>query len=62
MKYPPGEIIWVTKINEQQKISHIITSKPSREFYFIYELRGGTFVKLGKAKSPLDLEKKFLSE
>ena len=37
----------------------IVTSKPTRDFYFLYELVDGVFKKLGKAKSPLELEEKF---
>lgn len=31
----------------------ISPSKPARDFYFLYELKDGKFVKLGKDKSPI---------
>lgn len=37
----------------------ILTSKESREFYFLYELVDGEFKKLGKARTPKELEDKF---
>lgn len=39
--------------------SLILTSKESREFYFLYELIDGEFKKLGKARTPKELEDKF---
>lgn len=37
-----------------------MTSKEtSRDYYFLYELVDGTFRKLGKARSPKELEAKF---
>lgn len=38
----------------------IITSKESsRDYYFLYELVDGPFKKLGRARSPKELEEKF---
>lgn len=37
----------------------LFTSKDSRDFYFLYELVDGNFRKLGKARSPTELEEKF---
>lgn len=36
-----------------------MTSKPIRDFYFLYEVVDGEFKKLGKAKNPTELEEKF---
>jgi hypothetical protein len=37
--------------------SFILTSKPARDFYFLYEvLDDGSLKKLGKARSPTELE------
>jgi hypothetical protein len=37
----------------------VITSKEARDFYFLYKSSGKLFEKLGRAKSPVDLEGKF---
>lgn len=57
--YPKGEIVWVTYLNCDGRPRFIITSRPARDFYYLYEADNGTFQKLGKSKSPLELEQKF---
>ena len=59
MTYPKGEQVWTSYYNSSHKLLFIVTSKPSRDFYFLYELVYGVFKKLGKAKSPLELEESF---
>lgn len=60
IKYPKGEIVWVNYANKNGKIIFILTSKPSREYYFLYEvLEDGSLNKLGKAKEPPELEEKY---
>ena len=60
LKYPKGERVWVGYYNAQHELLFIMTSKEtSRDYYFLYELVGGTFRKLGKARSPKELEAKF---
>lgn len=59
-KYPRGERIWVGAYNQAHELKFIITSKEtSRDYYFLYELVDGEFCKLGRAKSPKELEEKF---
>ena len=55
VKYPKGEIVWVTYRNTAEEIKFIITSKPARDAYFLYELINDEFKKLGKAKTPTKL-------
>ncbi len=57
--YPKGEIVWVTYLNYDNQLRFIMTSKPTRDLYYLYEEDNGVFKKLGKAKSPLELEQKF---
>ena len=45
--------------NAEHELCFILTSKESREFYFLYELVDGEFKKLGKARTPKELEDKF---
>lgn len=57
-KIPPSEKIWVICKNNG-KITHIITSKLTREQYFLYTVNDDmTIKKIAKGKSPIDLEKK----
>lgn len=58
-KYPKGERVWVGYYNSNHELRFILTSKDSRDFYFLYELVENGFCKLGKARSPTELEEKF---
>lgn len=59
MTYPRGEQVWTSYYNSLHELLFIVTSKQTRDFYFLYEVVDGAFKKLGKAKSPLELEEKF---
>ena len=59
MIYPKGEQVWTRYYNSSHELLFIITSKDIRDYYFLYEFVDGTFKKLGKAKSPLELEERF---
>ena len=60
LKYPKGETVWVSYRTTENEKRFIITSKnDDRTWYFLYELQGDTFKKLGKAKNPYELEEKF---
>lgn len=59
-KYPKGEQIWVAYYTSGRELLFILTSKEtSREYYFLYELLDGAFKKLGRSRSPRELEEKF---
>lgn len=58
MKYPRGEIVWVGYHDAGGTLRFFLTSKPTREMYFLYEVNDGTYKKLGKSKSPPELERK----
>lgn len=58
-RYPRGERVWVSFYDKDHELMFIITSKESsRDFYFLYELVDGSFKKLGRARSPKELEEK----
>jgi hypothetical protein len=58
--YPKGEHIWVGYYSDKHELMFITTSKDSsREYYFLYEYSKGKFKKLGKSRSPRELEEKF---
>lgn len=60
IKYPKGEVIWVGYYDIQKDLRFVMTSKENnRDFYFLYELVNGQFKKLGRARSPKELENKF---
>lgn len=55
-----GECVWISYYNEAKELRFVITSKEtSRDYYFLYEIVDGEFNKLGRAKSPKELEEKF---
>lgn len=58
-KLPKGETVWVEYQNRNHDTLFILTSKETRDMYFLYELVNGVFKKLGKAKEPPELEQKF---
>lgn len=58
LKFPSGEIVWVRYCNSGDP-QFIITSKPSRDYYYLYQVVEDGIKKLGRAKTPPELEKKF---
>ena len=56
---PKTERIWVKRITEKGE-TYYITSKDTRDYYFLYKMEKDKAVKLGKAKSPLELELKYI--
>lgn len=60
IKVPKGEQAWVWYNNVKGEAVCLLTSKPLRDFYFLYEVKSdGSLAKLGKAHSPTELEEKF---
>ena len=57
-KVPKGEFLW-TRYTKDDKTNYIITTKTyfNREYYYLYKVNGKTLEKLGRAKSPVELEK-----
>jgi hypothetical protein len=53
---PSTETIWVT-ITDDLGDEYVITSKTTRDMYYIYRLEKDKAVKLGKNENPLELEK-----
>lgn len=57
---PKDERCWVAYYSRDHVLRFLLTSKEtSREFYFLYQVDGERLTKLGKARSPRDLEEKF---
>lgn len=60
LKYHRGEQVWVSYYNADHELLFILTSKESsREYFYLYELVDGSLKKLGRARSPKELEEKF---
>lgn len=59
MKCPKGEIEWVVYHNSKNEPCFLVTSKENREYYFLYKAENNVLTKLGKARTPSELEKKF---
>ena len=57
---PKNEIVWTLYYNTSGSPVFLLSSKPNREYYIMYEiLDDGKLNRLGKSKSPLELEKKY---
>jgi len=60
IKYPKNEIPWVSYVGTHGNIVCVLTSNKTQEYYYLYEVQpDGSLQKLGKAKSPPELERKF---
>ena len=60
MKYPKGERGWVSYYNPTGDLLFIMTSKENdRSWYFLYKIEDGKMKKLGKARTPPELEQQF---
>lgn len=60
LQYPKGERVWVEYYNQKKELRYIVTAKQTREYFYVYELVNGAFVKLGRDKNPLALEEKYI--
>lgn len=56
---PATERIWLKCTTEKGDV-YYITSKDVRDYYFLYKTEKDKAVKLGKARSPLELEQKYI--
>lgn len=57
-KLPPSELLWLTE-NTSGGIFYI-TSNKTRDTYYIYKQNQNSVSRLGKGKSPAELESKFI--
>ena len=47
-----GEIQWVGYYDINGERRYVITSKPTRDVYYLYSVEDGVYKKIGKAKTP----------
>ena len=59
MPPPKGERAFSGYYNRNGILLFVITAKEARDYYFLYEVKDDTYVKLGRSKNPLDLVEKF---
>lgn len=62
IRYPKGERLWARYYDKKNALRFFITSKEARDYYFLYEVSGDSVKKLGKARTPRDLEMKYKIE
>lgn len=56
---PKSETIWLKRIAQNGDI-YYITSKEIRDCYYLYKMENNKAVKIGKATTPPELEKKYI--
>lgn len=59
---PKTERIWVQRTTGDGSVYYITSKDNDRSYYFLYKMNDDKAVKLGKAKSPLDLESKYIDK
>ena len=59
IQYPKGEHVWERIFNTGQIPVIIVTSKQQRDYYYLYELKDGKYVKLGRGRNPRELKEKY---
>lgn len=60
VKYPKGERVWMSYWSRENELLFLLTSKENnRDWYYLYENVDGTLKKLGKARTPPELEEKY---
>jgi phosphatidate phosphatase PAH1 len=57
---PKGEDLFVFHMDEQGFLRYVITAKPNRETWFLYEFTGDALKRLGKGTNPNQLEEKYI--
>lgn len=59
-RIPKGERLWVSYYNKKGELLFSLTSKElSRDWYYLYRIEDGKQTKLGRARTPAELEQKY---
>lgn len=58
--FPKGEVLWETYTTEKGEVYFITSKEFDRSFYYLYRQEQNNKVRVGKAKTPVELEKKFI--
>lgn len=59
MGIPKNEHAFTGYYNRSGELLFVIAAKEARDFYFLYEVQGDTYKKLGRSKNPLELVEKY---
>ena len=62
LDYPKGEIRWVSHYDQTGNLRYLVTSKPTRDRYFLYEQIDGKFIRLGSGPDPKKLEDRYIKD
>lgn len=57
---PKTERIWVKRTTLKGEVFYTTSKENDRSYYFLYKMEGDKAVKLGKSKSPVELERKYI--
>lgn len=57
---PKDETVWETYLDATMLERYIVTSKKTRDYYFLYEVSGAEYNKIGKARTPVELREKYM--
>jgi len=57
---PKSEKIWVTQTMSDGTVYYTTSKENDRSMYFLYRLENDTAVRIGKSRSPSELEQKYI--
>ena len=59
---PKIEKVWVKRTTEDGSVYYTTSKVNDRSYYYLYKLIDGKAVKLGKSKSPTELDEKYIEK
>ena len=59
---PKTEKVWVKRTTEDGSVYYTTSKVNDRSYYYLYKLVDGNAVKLGKSKSPTELDEKYIEK
>ena len=58
-KLQRNEVLWETHYDENDNLTHIVTSDTRRDHYILYKVDDDGYRLIGKAKNPVDLLRRY---
>ena len=58
---PKGEKLWVSYYDDNHTLQYILTSKETRDYYYLYEVAEDGLKRLGRDRDPKVLEARFMT-
>ena len=59
---PPNEHLWLTIRSPEGTVFYITTKSLDRSWYYLYRREESGLARLGRAHSPIDLERQFIHQ